>query len=75
MSNIKILCIKYGEAEEKKGKDIESYDGEVKYKSETDNSIKFEIQSHQLFMNTEKFFNSVKTTLEKYFDEIIKKSS
>ena len=72
MSSISIVCIKYNEAKEKKGENIEDYHGKIKSTSEIDNSIKLEIESHQLFMNTEKFFNTVKTTLEKYFDEIAK---
>jgi hypothetical protein len=73
MSSISIVCIKYAEEKEKTGKNIEDYHGDVKSKTEIDNSIKLEINSQQLFMDTEKFFNTVKTTLEKYFDEIAKK--
>ena len=75
MSSISIVCIKYDEAKERKGKDVDSYSGTVTSKVDRDNSIKLEIESHQLFMNTERFFEKVKTTLEKYFDEITKKPS
>lgn len=73
MSHIEISCIKYGTLEEKKGKDIESYNGEIKSKSETDDSIKLIISSTQLFMDTERFFNSVESSLKSFFDEIAKK--
>jgi len=74
MSKIDIVCIKYAEVEEKKGTDIEGYSGKINKKVDMDNSLKLEINSSQLFMNTERFFNTVKSTLEKYFDEIVKKS-
>jgi len=75
MSKIDILCIKYAETNEKKGKDLDGYSGDCKVssKSEIDNSIKLEINANQFFMNTEHFFNSVKTTLEEFFDTIEKK--
>lgn len=57
MSKIDIICIKYAEAKEKKGTDIEGYGGKINKKVDTDNSLKLEINSSQLFMNTERFFN------------------
>jgi hypothetical protein len=66
MSSIVIECRK-NKYDEKKDK--------ADYKSDTKNSLgdELEIRVDQWFMDTKKFFNSVKPTLEKYFDSIEKK--
>jgi hypothetical protein len=52
---------------------IDNTDGYKKH--ERDNSIENEltIESHQWFMDTEEFFNSVKESLKEYFTVIEKK--
>lgn len=65
MSNIKIVCRK----NKVYNKDQKSYEKEKVIDNLGDELV---LQSNQLFMSTEKFFNSIKPTLEKYFDEIAK---
>lgn len=66
MSSIKIVC----------RKDKYDFNDQKEYgKSKSENKLGDEliIESSQLFMSTEKFFNTVKASLEKYFDNIQKK--
>lgn len=62
MSSIEIVCRKDIE------KDQKTYD-----KSKTSTGHELVIQAEQWFMNTEKFFKTVKESLENYFDTIKKK--
>lgn len=66
MSSIRIECRK-DKYEERKEK--------ANYKTDKKDKLggELEIRADQWFMDTEKFFNSVKPTLEKYFDKIEKK--
>ena len=66
MSSIKIECRK----DKSNFDDTKDYNKHVKENKLGDELV---IESSQLFMNTEKFFNTVKASLEKYFDNIQKK--
>lgn len=61
MSRIEIICRKGYEKRVKGNDDKHAIDNELI------------IRTNQLFMNTEKFFNSVKESLENYFGKIEKK--
>lgn len=74
MSHIEIKCIKHDEKELREEHEKEKYHNDYEKSEDIEKGIELVINSSQLFMNTEKFFNSVKGTLEKYFDEIIKTS-
>ena len=74
MSSISIRCIKHNEIKKEEYNEKEKYHKDFEKEESLEKGIELIIESHQLFMNTEKFFNSVKTTLEKYFDEIAKQS-
>jgi len=67
MSNIKIVCRK----DKFDANDTKDYN---KHKTESRLGDELVIESTRWFMNTETFFNSVKPTLEKYFDKIEKES-
>lgn len=66
MSSIRIECRK-DKTDADTTKDYDKYDRK--------NTLGHEliINADQWFMDTEKFFNSVQPTLEKYFDDIKKK--
>ena len=66
MSNIRIECRK----DKSDADDTKDYNN---YKKQSSLGNELIIVSNQLFMNTEKFFNSVKPILEEYFDKIEKK--
>jgi len=70
MSRIEIRCIKHDEKKNEEYKEKEKYHKDYEKEETVEKGIELIIESHQLFMNTEKFFNSVKVTLEKYFDSI-----
>jgi len=72
MSQIVIKCIKHNEMKKEEYKEKEKYHKDFEKEESLEKGIELIIESKQLFMNTEQFFNSVKTTLEKYFDEIAK---
>jgi len=66
MSNIKIVC----------RKDKYDYENKIDYnknKTETKLGDELIIEVNQNFMDTEKFFKTVKDSLEKYFNTIEKK--
>ena len=73
MSSIVIRCIKHDENENTEYKEKEKYHKDFEKKENIEKGIELIIEANQLFMDTEKFFNSVKVTLEKYFDSIQKK--
>ena len=66
MSNIRIEC-------RKDKADFDDTKDYSKYKKEHSIGDELIISADQYFMDTEKFFNSVKGTVEKYFDKIEKK--
>jgi hypothetical protein len=72
MSGISIVCKKYAEAKEEKYSEKEKYHKDQNQEKKDERGIILEIESHQLFMNTEQFFNSVKESIGKYFDSIQK---
>ncbi len=74
MSNISIRCIKHNEMKKEEYKEKEEFHKDFEKEESLEKGIELIIETHQLFLNTESFFNSVKTTLEKYFDEITKES-
>ena len=73
MSSIEIRCIKHNEEKLEEYHEAEKYHKDFEKEKTVDKGDELIISSRQLFMNTEKFFNSVKGTLEKYFDKIEKK--
>ena len=72
MSSIEIRCIKYDTTNEEEYKEKEKYHKDYTKEKKFDKSIELKIEASQWFMNTESFFNSVKESLIKYFDQIVK---
>ena len=70
MSSISIRCIRHNEMRKEEYKEKEKYHKDFEKEESLEKGIELIIESSQLFMDTEKFFNSVKTSLEKFFDEI-----
>jgi len=73
MSSIKIRCIKYNDMKEEEFHEKDKYHKDYQKEKHIDKNIELEIISSQLFMNTTNFFETVKESLEKYFDEIVEK--